>query len=265
MKAMFAACKLKDPVPLKSNANLKIHGTRLLLHSAWNWTAISGNSRSREFRLIAGAAVLEFNIIAEYREQLLDSTPAAVVLRTSLAAELQPHMRKLSTCFSKFKPGSTPDAQLAFADRITPALPLSEASFAVERNMSLWQFYRDMEEYRVSVQKIVYAVEKCPLAWQDPGSESKSPPLSEGVHALLQRLVNVSSSILLVVDRFSHTRHRSWKIKRQVIVPMTKKIVASMISASVSLFAAAMPRLSCLLVKRARTIQNLLGVKNYHA
>lgn len=194
-KAMSAACKPKDAIPLKGNANLGIQGTRLLLHSAWKWTAISGHSRSREFRLIAGAAVLEFNIIAEYRDHLLESTPAAVVLRTSLAASLQPHMKRLSSSFARFRTASAPDTELAFADRIAhPSLP-SEPSFSIEQEMSSWQFYRDVEQYRVSIQKIVHAVEKCPLAWKEPSSQSKSPALSEEVHDVLQRLVNVSNFI----------------------------------------------------------------------
>lgn len=198
VKAMSAACKPKDAISIKSNANLRIQGARLLLHSAWNWTTISGNSCSQEFRLITGVAVLEFNIISEYHDHLLESTPAAVVLWASLAALLQPHMKKLSTYFVRFRAGSAPDTEpeLAFADRITSSLS-SESSFSVEEKMSSWQFYRDMEEYQMSIQKIVHAVEKSPLAWKDPASQSKSPALNEEVHEALQCLVNISNSILL--------------------------------------------------------------------
>lgn len=100
VKAMTAACKPKDPVPLKHKPNLTLQGTNLLLHSSWNWQTISTNSRTRDFQNIAGVAVLEFNIISEYRERLIQSEPAASLLCLSLATQFKPYMKRASSFFA---------------------------------------------------------------------------------------------------------------------------------------------------------------------
>ena len=197
-KAMYMACKPQNqnPIPLNSKVNHSIQGARLLLNSAWNWTGISSSCRSRDFHLIAGAAVLEFNIIAEYRDELLESTPAAAALRFSLAAQLQLHMKRPSPFFAKSKtPTATnPDIPFVFADEIVP--PPAEEKFPVSDTFPSWVSYQDRGGDKLLIQKIVHAVEKCPLSWQDPyNTESKSPGLNRSVHKALQHLVRVRHSI----------------------------------------------------------------------
>jgi hypothetical protein len=195
-KAMYTACKPQNPIPLKSKVNLSIQGARLLLNSAWNWTGISSSCRSRDFHIIAGAAVLEFNITAEYRDDLLESTPAAVVLRSALAAELQLHMKKPPPFFAKSKTATVPnpDNPFNFADELVP--PPTAETFPITDTLPSWVSYQERGGDQLLIQKIVHAVEKCPLAWEDPqNTESKSPGLKHSVHSALKHLVRVSRYI----------------------------------------------------------------------
>lgn len=199
-KAMNAACKPKDPITLKTKANLAIHGTNLLLHSSSNWQSVASSSRSRDFRSIAGAAVLEFNIIAEYRDGLIRSEPAASHLRSSFAAQLQPYMKRKSTILHTLTHRRDEPAEFFFVDRIIHSSIDESGSFTISDTFPSWVSYRDKQGDQAMVQKIVCSIEKCPLAWQDPSNlaESKSPELSEEVQVALRNLVQVSAPVVFL-------------------------------------------------------------------
>lgn len=185
-KAMVSACKSKDPVPLKNKVNLAIRGTNLLLHSSWNWQGVGSASQSREFHSIAGAMVLEFNIIAEYRDELIESECAASRLRSLFSMQLKPHMKRKPTMLqtlTRHTSEATMPAEFSFVDGIACSPIDSSDSFAVSDTLPLWMSYRDRQGDRELIQKIVHTVEKSPPAWQDPSNltESKSPELNKEV------------------------------------------------------------------------------------
>lgn len=194
VKAMTAACKPRNPVPFKKKSNLVLQGGYLLLHSSWNWTGILSNSRSREFQHIAGAAVLEYNIIAEYRDALIESVPAAAFLRSCIAKHLNPYL-KINSLPMRGNDVSRGDhaVEFTFADQIpTPAIKDPE-EFDVPECFTAWIGYQDMQEDQQAVQKMIHMVEKNPLAWKDPFNKdkAKSPAVNEAVQKALVLLVKV--------------------------------------------------------------------------
>jgi len=193
-KAMITACKPRDAVPLKHRSNLTTQGVHLLLHSSWNWQSIPSGSRSRDFHSIAGAAVLEFNIIAEYRDELVQSTPAASYLHSLFAAQFQEYVKKPTVFFSRRNASAAAPPQFSFPDQISHPSNVTDETFAISDALSSWVSYRDKQGDQGIIQKVVSAVEKCTLAWQDPFNlaKSKSPELNKGVQRVLCTLVKVS-------------------------------------------------------------------------
>lgn len=198
-KAMMMACKPKNAVALKQKANLTIPGAHLLLHSSWNWPSIHASSRSRDFHHISAASVLEFYIIAEYREDLIQSISAASFLRLSLGNAFEKHLKKSSTFMRRGETAGRSacnSAEFTFPDEISlDASDEIKDSFEVSEELPLWKDHQDRKDDQMTVQKIVCAVEKTCLAWQDPFNVdvSKCPPLNAKVQEALEGLIRVSS------------------------------------------------------------------------
>lgn len=196
-KAMAAACKARDPVPLKHKNNLTISGAQLLLHSSWNWHSIPPGSRSREFHNIAGVSVLEWNIIGEYRNSLIQSSSTASTLRSALSSMFKPYMKKRSIAAKRG--GTAGISDFLYPDQISIDASFKEESFTVSDALPTWNSYREREEDKNLVQKIVCVIEKTSLAWEDPSNEEKkkNPPLNSGVQKALQALVQVTITCIL--------------------------------------------------------------------
>jgi len=135
VKAMQRAVKAKDPVPLSSHANREIDGIHLVHRTSWGWQAVSSNSRLREFQTVAGAAVLEWGVIKEYRPELFTPGSGAEVLRCLL-------LKKVNL-FTKPSHMAGMEAQFTFADQVIhkpltgqESFPIGDLFAKLEKKMS---------------------------------------------------------------------------------------------------------------------------------
>ncbi|KAI6102269.1 hypothetical protein F5141DRAFT_1217879 [Pisolithus sp. B1] len=185
VKAMQGAVKPKDSLPLSGYMYRKIDGIHLVHRTSWSWRSISVNSRLREFQNVAGAAVLEWGIIEEYRPQLLQEASGAHYIRSELIQLLSPW---ITSAYFTNKPRN---AEFSFADQVPHAPASKELSFQVTAALPRLQSSLTLKADTVMIQNLVKAVERCPLAWQDPKNERdiKSPPLHSNVDDALRRLV----------------------------------------------------------------------------
>ncbi|KAI6137980.1 hypothetical protein BKA82DRAFT_30356 [Pisolithus tinctorius] len=165
VKAMQSAIKAKDAIPLSSPMHRQIDGIHLVHHTSWAWRKVSVNSRLREFQNVAGAAVLEWGIIEE-------------LLHPSL---------KLA-----FFSGKQRKAEFSFADQV-PHAPLGDENFPRQIGdvLLILQNSLTLKADAIAIQNLVKAVERCPLAWDDPDNEgdAKYPPLESDVEKALGLLV----------------------------------------------------------------------------
>ncbi|KAI6035898.1 hypothetical protein PISMIDRAFT_15689 [Pisolithus microcarpus 441] len=185
VKAMQSAVKPKDPLPLSAHMYRKTDGIHLVHRTSWGWRSASINSRLREFQNVAGSAVLEWGIIEEYRPQLLQEGSGAHYIRSRLIQLLRPWLK------SAFFSNKQKNAEFSFADQVAHAPTSKEPSFQVAEVLPLLQSSLTLKSDTVMIQNLVKAVERCPLAWEDPDNEgdTKSPPLHSDVDDALRQLV----------------------------------------------------------------------------
>ncbi|KAI6025512.1 hypothetical protein EDC04DRAFT_237837 [Pisolithus marmoratus] len=190
VKAMQSSVKSKDPIPLSSSMHHQVDGVHLVLRTSWGWRSISANSRLREFQNVAGTAVLEWGIIEEYRPQLLKEDSGAHYLRSQLVWLFRPWLKPIYFA-SKWK-----KVEFSFADQL-PHTPVTEGrSFIISDVLPVWQRSLTLKADATVVQSLVKAVERCPLAWDDPDNEDniKFPPLQPEVEKALKGLVEALES-----------------------------------------------------------------------
>ncbi|KAI5999911.1 hypothetical protein EDD15DRAFT_2362418 [Pisolithus albus] len=185
VKAMQSAVKPKDPLPLSAHMYRKIDGIHLVHRTSWGWRSVSINSRLREFQNVAGAAVLEWGIIEEYRPRLLQEGSGAHYIRSRLVQLLRPWLK------SAFFSNKQKNAEFSFADQVSHTPTTEELSFQVAEVLPLLQSSLTLKSDATMIQNLVKAVERCPLAWEDPDNEgdTKSPPLHSDVDDALRQLV----------------------------------------------------------------------------
>lgn len=185
VKAMQHAVKAKDPVPL-SHANHEIDGIHLVHRTSWGWRAASSNSRLREFQTVAGAAVLEWDIIEEYRPEVLKPGSGAQYLRCILLSKIN--------LFSKPSSIVSKRAQFTFADQVVHEPVTGHRSFPIGNLLVKLREKNTLKSDATTIQNLVKMIERCPFTWRDPDNEDdvKSPPINQEIDQCLRTFVKVN-------------------------------------------------------------------------
>jgi len=184
-KAMQNAVKARDPVPLSSHTYREIDGIHLVYRTSWGWRATPINSRHREFQNVAGAAVLEWSIIEEYRPRLLMPGSGAQYLRCLLLEKL--HRIVKTSYVTKSK------VQFTFVDQVVHQPLTGEESFPIDVMLSQLKEHLSAKSDTMTIQNIVKVFERCPLAWNDLENENdaKFPAVTTEIDRLLRLLAKV--------------------------------------------------------------------------
>lgn len=184
-KAMQGAVKTRDPVPLNSHMYHDIDGIHLVHRTSWGWRGAVASSRHREFHNVAGAAVLEWNTIEEYRPQLLKAGSGSLYLRYLLLEKLQRILKRSSIFRNK--------DQFAFADQVVLESLSGEESFPIDGMLAKLKARLSVKSDATIIQNIVKTIERCPLAWGDPENEdgAKMPTIDGCVDKYIRLLAKV--------------------------------------------------------------------------